>query len=198
MKKLLFSTLLLLSVGLQCPYAQQNDKLLQTLKSELKTNFSQLQQQEVKPYFMSYRAEDVYKVNIVSDFGSTNTNKENRTRMVTPQIRLGDKTLDNFKYNSQGAMSRDGRSAVTVSIPFEDDCTEGIVTNIWYATNSRYDYALNAYRQTQSRAATSAADEDKSPCFSDAKVEKYYEQPYDLEKVKIDREAWQKNQLRSC
>lgn len=192
MKKLLFSTLLLLSVGLQCPYAQQNDKLLQTLKSELKTNFSQLQQQEVKPYFMSYRAEDVYKVNIVSDFGSTNTNKENRTRMVTPQIRLGDKTLDNFKYNSQGAMSRDGRSAVTVSIPFEDDCTEGIVTNIWYATNSRYDYALNAYRQTQSRAATSAADEDKSPCFSDAKVEKYYEQPYDLEKVKIDRGAWQK------
>ena len=192
MKKLFFSTLLLLYVGLQCPYAQQNDKLLQTLKAELKTNFSQLRQQEVKPYFMSYRAEDVYKVSIVSDFGSTSANVEKRTRTVTPQIRLGDKTLDNFKYNSQGAMSRDGRSAATVTIPFEDDCTEGIVTNIWSATNSRYDYALNAYRQTQSRAATSAADEDKSPCFSDVKAEKYYEQPYDIEKVKIDRDAWQK------
>ncbi|MGM9734456.1 MAG: metallopeptidase TldD-related protein, partial [Prevotella sp.] len=104
---------------------------------------------------------------------------------------LGDKQLDNFKYNSQGAMSPDGRSATTVTIPYEDNCTEGITTNIWNATNSRYDFAVNAYRQTQSHAATSAADEDKSPCFSDAKAEKYYEQPIDLDKVKLDRKAWQ-------
>ncbi|MGN0282057.1 MAG: metallopeptidase TldD-related protein, partial [Prevotella sp.] len=104
---------------------------------------------------------------------------------------LGDKQLDNFKYNSQGAMSRDGRSATTVTIPYDDSCKEGIATNIWNATNSRYEFALNAYRQAQSQAATSAADEDKSPCFSDAKAEQYYEQPYDLETLKLDRNEWQ-------
>ncbi|MGN0282972.1 MAG: TldD/PmbA family protein, partial [Prevotella sp.] len=105
MKKQLLITAMALCLGWHASYAQQNDKLLQILKSELKANFDQLQKQEVKPYFMSYRAEDVYRVGIVSNFGSTISNTENRTRTVTPQIRLGDKQLDNFKYNSQGAMS---------------------------------------------------------------------------------------------
>ena len=171
--------------------AQQDDKLLQTLKSELKTNFEQLQKQEVKPYFMSYRAEDVYKNVISSSFGSTISNTEDRIRRVTPQIRLGDKTLDNFKYTTQGAMSRDGRSAATITIPYDDNCTDGITTNIWSATLSRYDFALNAYLQTKTKAATSSADEDKAPCFSEAKAEQYYEKPFATGEVLIDRKKWQ-------
>ncbi|MGM9733914.1 MAG: TldD/PmbA family protein, partial [Prevotella sp.] len=105
MKKQLLITAMALCLGWHVSYAQQNDKLLQILKSELKANFDQLQKQEVKPYFMSYRAEDVYKNIISSSFGATISNTEDRVRRVTPQIRLGDKQLDNFKYNSQGAMS---------------------------------------------------------------------------------------------
>ena len=86
---------------------------------------------------MSYRAEDVYSHVISSSFGTAQANQEKRQRLVTPQIRLGDKTLDNFKYNSQGMQSRDGRSAQTVTIPFDDNATEGITTNIWNATLSR-------------------------------------------------------------
>ena len=34
-----------------------SDKLLGTLKAELAHNYAQLQKQQVKPYFMSYRAD---------------------------------------------------------------------------------------------------------------------------------------------
>ena len=155
--------------------AKQQDKLLGILKDELKYNFEQLQKQPQKPYFMSYRAEDVYSHVISSNFGTAQANQEKRQRLVTPQIRLGDKTLDNFKYNSQGMQSRDGRSAQTVTIPFDDNATEGITTNIWNATLSRYKYAVAAYEQARSKAATSTENEDMAPSFSDAKAEVCYD-----------------------
>ncbi len=168
-----------------------SDKLLGILKTELAHNYEELQSQQVKPYFMSYRADDVYKHTISSSFGKTASDSENRQRYVTPQIRLGDKAFDNFKYNSQCAPSRDGRSATTVTIPFDDNATDGITTNIWQATRTRYDYSLVAYQQAKSKASTSTADEDKAPCFSAAPVEKYYEAPYDLNGAKLDSKAWQ-------
>lgn len=168
-----------------------SDKLLGILKTELAHNYAELQSQQVKPYFMSYRAEDVYKHVISSSFGKTASDTENRRRYVTPQIRLGDKTFDNFKYNSQCVPSRDGRSASTVTIPYDDNAKDGITTNIWEATLTRYNYSLAAYQQAKSKASTTTADEDKAPCFSAAPVEKYYENPYDAEKVKLDSKAWQ-------
>lgn len=168
-----------------------SDKLLGILKTELAHNYAELQSQQVKPYFMSYRADDVYKHVISSSFGKTASDTENRRRYITPQIRLGDKSFDNFKYNSQCAPSRDGRSATTVTIPYDDNAKDGITTNIWGATLTRYNYSLAAYQQAKSKASTTTADEDKAPCFSAAPVEKYYENPYAPEKAKLDSKAWQ-------
>lgn len=168
-----------------------SDKLLSVLKTELTHNYAELQKQQVKPYFMSYRAEDVYKHVISSSFGKTSSDNVSRTRSVTPQIRLGDMKFDNFKYNSQCMPSRNGRSAATVTIPYDDNAVNGITTNIWNATCSRYDYSLMAYEQAKSKASTSTAEEDKAPCFSSAPVEKYFENPYPQDKIKIDDKAWQ-------
>lgn len=186
---ILSASLALFSVSVSAQAS--SDKLLGILKTELAHNYAELQSQQVKPYFMSYRADDVYKHVISSSFGETASDNESRRRYVTPQIRLGDKKFDNFKYNSQCMPSRDGRSAMTVTIPYDDNATEGITTNIWSATRTRYDYSLAAYQQAKSKASTSTAEEDKAPCFSDAPVEKYYENPYDLDKVKIDGKTWQ-------
>ncbi len=181
-----------LVLGYASAFAQaSSDKLLGILKTELAHNYAELQNQQVKPYFMSYRADDVYNRVISSNFGNTASDSENRRRYVTPQIRLGDKALDNFKYNSQCAPSRDGRSATTVTIPYDDSATDGITANIWAATLTRYNHSLAAYQQAKSKASTSTAEEDKAPCFSAASVEKYYENPYDADKVKLDGKAWQ-------
>ena len=188
-KVILSASLALFSVSVSAQAS--SDKLLGILKAELAHNYAELQSQQVKPYFMSYRADDVYKHIISSSFGETSSDSENRRRYVTPQVRLGDMKFDNFKYNSQCAPSRDGRSATTVTIPYDDNATDGITTNIWAATRTRYDYSLAAYQQAKSKASTSTAEEDKAPCFSPVPVEKYYENPYDPDKMKIDGKAWQ-------
>lgn len=78
-----------------------------------------------------------------------------------------------------------------MTIPYEDDATAGITTNIWNATLARYKYALAFYEQAKSKAATSTADEDKAPCFSEAPVEHYYEQPLNLDSLKLNDKVWE-------
>ena len=96
MNRYVCCVLLLCALVIPCQ-AQQSDKLLSILKQELKSNFAQLQKQTVKPYYMSYRAEDKYKKVISSSFGTLSSNQDLRSRNITPQIRLGSKQLDNFK-----------------------------------------------------------------------------------------------------
>lgn len=174
--------------------AQQNDKLLQTLKQELSYNMQQLQKQSShKPYYMSMRVEDKYTLSLKSNFGNKNGEDETHTRTFTPQIRIGDKKLDNFKYTTQGAQSIQGRpTSAPALLPLNDDATEGMRAAIWDEMNKRYKFACGAYDETKTKAATSVANEDKADCFSDAPVEKYYEAPIDASKYNVDKAGWLK------
>ena len=173
-------------------FAQQNDKLLQTVKQELNYSMQQLQKQpDHKPYYMSMRVEDKYTLDLKSSFGNKNGEDEVRTRLFTPQIRIGNKKLDNFKYMSQGQQTMQGRAiSAPTALPLDDDATDGIRAAIWEETNSRYKYACQVYDETKAKAATSVANEDKADCFSDAPVEKYYEKPIDAHCYNIDKTAW--------
>lgn len=191
MKKLIIS--ILASVGcLTASYAQQNDKLLQTLKSELSYSMQQLQKQpDHKPYYMSMRVEDKYTLNLSSTFGNKNGEQEVRSRLFAPQIRIGSKELDNFKYMNQGTPQYQGMAVSTpTTLPLDDDATDGIRAGIWKETNKRYKYACKVYDETKTKMATSADNEDKAACFSDAPVEKYYEEPIEASKYTLDKAAW--------
>ncbi len=184
-----FAVALLLAVS--APTYAQGDKLLATLQRELRLNFEALQKQTPKPYFMSYRVEDNYQNVIASSFGVVQADNETHTRSLTPQIRVGDMQLDNFKYSTQGMpQQRGGQSAALTTIPLDDD-SPAIATNIWTATNMRYQTAQVMYEQARSRNATTTADEDKAPCFSAAPVETCYEAPLPLSQTRIDRKAWE-------
>lgn len=175
-------------------YAQQYDKLLQTLKSELDYSMQQLQQQpDHKPYYMSMRVEDKYSLNLSSSFGKKNGEQEVRTRLFAPQIRIGSKEIDNFKYMNQGTQMYQGMAVSQPTIlPLEDDATDGIKAAIWDETNNRYKFACKVYDETKSKMATSSDNEDKAACFSDAPVEKYYENPIEASKYTLDKAAWLK------
>ena len=91
MKRIFISILACIGC-LTASYAQQNDKLLQTLKSELSYSMQQLQKQpDHKPYYMSMRVEDKYTLNLSSTFGNKNGEQEVRSRLFAPQIRIGSK-----------------------------------------------------------------------------------------------------------
>ncbi len=170
--------------------AQQNDKLLQLLKSELTYNMNELQKQEVKPYFMSFRVEETFKANLLSNFGVTQTADTSSARVFIPQIRVGDMQLDNFKYDTQGGTVSGRGSVPSARLPLNNGSEEALKIAIWEETLRRYDIAESRYRDVKTKVRTSVENEDKAGCFSTASVEKYYEQPLPAESSMIDIEAW--------
>ena len=184
--KLIFSGVLLLCFS-GVFSQEQEDRLLQLMKQELKYNMEELKKQENAPYYMNMRAMDDYTINVVSSFGAVASSNENRTRMLVPQVRLGSPELDNFKYNLQGAnVGPNGQGARGVILPLDDNATEGIREAIWRETLKRYEFARAMYDQAKTRATVSVADEDKAPCFSGAPAEHYYEAPLAAGKQKMD------------
>ena len=68
---------------------EQEDRLLQLMKQELKYNMEELKKQESAPYYMNLRVMDDYTVTVTSSFGAVAVSNENHSRMLVPQIRLG-------------------------------------------------------------------------------------------------------------
>ncbi len=173
-------------------YAQQCDTLLQTMRQELDYDMQQLKKQDLKPYFMSMRVEDKYQLNMSSNFGVLNGMKDARVRRFTPQIRLGDKALDNFKYTTQGTQTMQGMAMSQPACLPLNNAIDGIKAVMTKEVNSRYNYACAMYQQAKAKAATSVANEDKAPCFSDAPVEHYYEPAIPASAYQVDKEAWKR------
>ncbi len=175
-------------------YAQQQDRLLQTLKSELDYSFNELKKKDLPPYYINLRASDSYNATISSSFGVMRSSDEKRTRLLVPQIRLGSPELDNFKYNPMGA-AVDRRTGAILGgsyLPLDDNAADAIRQAIWVDVLNRYDFACFMYEKTKTQAAVSVEDEDKAPCFSQSPVEKYYEEPIPAASASIDMAAWEK------
>ena len=172
---------------------EQEDRLLQLMKQELKYNMEELKKQESAPYYMNLRVMDDYTVSVTSSFGAVAVSSENHTRMLVPQVRLGSSELDNFKYNQQGGVAGEkSRGAQGVFLPLDDAASEAIREAIWRETLKRYEFARNMYDQVKTKTSMSVEDEDKAPCFSEAPVEDYYEAPVPTEKQKVDIRVWEK------
>lgn len=169
---------------------EQEDRLLQLMKQELKYNMEELKKQEYVPYYMNMRAMDDYAVTVTSTFGAVAVANESRVRMLVPQVRLGSPELDNFKYNQQGGVT--GKQAQGVFLPLDDMSSDAIREAIWRETLKRYEFARNMYDQAKTKASVSVEDEDKAPCFSETPAEHYYEAAMPVEKQGVDIRVWEK------
>lgn len=172
--------------------AQEQDKLLQLMKSELQYSMNELKKQEHVPYHMSFRANELYALTLSSSFGAADGFSEMEGRTLTPQIRLGSPALDNFKYSSQGAVTRGQQMSQGVMLPLSDDFTDALREAIWRETLKRYKFACDRYEQAKAQATVSVEDEDKALCFSEVPVSVYYEAPLPAESRRVDTEAWKR------
>lgn len=168
--------ILLLVVSI-CPVfgatTAENDTLLSVLREELAADFAELQQQDVKPYFMSFRVQETHRAIIASTFGFLANSNQERVRLFTPQIRVGSAELDNFKFNPQSSVG-------SVQLPLTDASPDAFRATIWSHMLNAYDRVANEYRSVQNRLRTQADNEDKAPCFSvlsGSPAETYYEAP---------------------
>ena len=172
------------------------DPLVQALREELNYSMDQLKQKPVPAYYMSLKMNDLYHAEVSSNFGISITN-EDRSRSITPHVRVGSPELDNFKYQNQSnGRNQYSSSSSSINVPFTDGAIMAVRQGIWRETMNRYSSAVNNYSQAQTQMMTNVDNEDKAPCFSDAPVEQYYEQPLPKSDYTFDTRYWEERMER--
>ena len=151
----------------------------------------QLKQKPVPAYFMSLRMQDSQTLAITSAFGSSVVN-DDHSRFIVPNIRIGSKELDNYKFENQGIDDPNNRGASGDAVCLSGGPLRQYRDEIWNSAMNRYKTAVRRYEEATAKSRTDAEFEDKAPCFSDAPVESYYEAA--LSPWVVDTLAW-KNKL---
>lgn len=185
MKKLL---ILLISFVFLCGAVYSEDVIMQVLEEEIAREMKLLKAEEVPPYFLSYRVNDIDSYTISSSFGNTMGNVNNRNRFLTISVRVGDYELDNSEE------LRDDRSSYFYSMPGavqlpQDDNPDALRKIIWKNTDSEYKKAVDKLAKVKANMAIKVEKEDKSDSFSREKPSVYYEPP--LSDIDVDMDMWQ-------
>ncbi len=190
LRSILIAGLAMLSVGTL--FAQEkNDKLLTILREELTQQMKELQKGEFPPYQMNYRVIDKTVSQVSTSFGSLTASIHTRSVRFVPQIRVGSYEFDNFKNRHMGAGYNRNGALSSAALPLNVEGGEAAIRQaIWNETNNRYQFALSVFRNDLANKSVNVASDDKAPCFSDAEVEKYYEEALPEEKCKLDLDEW--------
>lgn len=175
--------------------AQQNvteEKLLQIMQTELNRNMQRLQNEEVPVYLLSYRVDDQQEYEIQSSFGALVSSQKSTKRMLTIQVRVGSKEMDNYRETR-----KDDYTEGNVSFFFSekrialDDDSRSIAQTLWLETENVYRMAVKKYEHIKTTASLLVDREDKSPDYSDAEKVNYYEPPIDFYTLNFNAKQWE-------
>ncbi|MEA5006172.1 MAG: TldD/PmbA family protein [Rikenellaceae bacterium] len=189
MRKILLLAVLLLA-NLSLP---AQDKMLDLLKGELKSQMATLQKGEYPPYYMNYRVVDNFTRTIRSSMGATNTVEEEKQIIFVPQVRIGSPEFDNFHESQNGVMTNRFAGPPTILLP--SDLQNGAVAFkeiIREEVNKRYKFAKKSLESAKAKSGVKVENEDKSADFTSVKAEKYFEPALSADKIALDTEVWQK------
>ncbi len=166
-----------------------NDELLNILKKELDRNMEFYQKADIPAYLISYRLDEVEPNYIGTSFGTLVTpSRPYKYRMLTVQVRVGDKNLDNFHEIRDAASS--GGSYSGVQIPLDND-PKAISLALWNATEKEYRSATARYEKVKANVAVKVVAEDKAPDYTDATPVQYYEKPQKMADFKVNFKEWE-------
>ncbi|OFY44355.1 MAG: hypothetical protein A2X18_01745 [Bacteroidetes bacterium GWF2_40_14] len=187
-KVLLISLLALIAIQMPA-----QDKMLDLLKAELKSQMTILQKGEYPPYYMNYRVLDNHTRVIRSSMGAINNIEENKQVMFVPQVRIGSPEFDNFHESQNGVLITRFMGPPTILLPKDlQNGMESFKQIIKEEVNSRYRFAVNSLDRAKAKKGVQVENLDKSPDFTKAKAEKYFEPALKEDKIALDLEAWQK------
>lgn len=187
--RLRFTALLLLFVIPTFCFAQQNsarDTVLETMKAELNRSFKALKSESVPPYFISFQLTDNRAVNVSSSFGALTATSDNVSRLLDLNLRVGDYKLDNT-HRGMGGFSGGRFGQFHSSIPIEDG-SQPLAVALWLETDRHYKSAVQSLEAIKTNREIKVDEEDKSPDFSAAPADKYFE-PFAT--LTFDRAAWE-------
>ena len=178
--------------GLMASYAQtsQQDELSKILKNEIDRGMALFQKADIPVYLISYRVDETETYNISTSFGTLTASNPNKERVLTVQVRTGDKTLDNFHELRDDASAYTTSRYSRVTIPVEND-PKAIALALWEATEREYRNAASRYEKVKANVAVKVEAEDKASDYTDAAPVQYYEKPLKMSDFKFDVKAWE-------
>src|ERR1035437_8106187 len=134
--------------------------LLATMQAELERAKTSLAKSDPAPYFLSYEVYDQRTLQVAGTYGTIVTSTTSNRRWADVTMRVGNPMLDNTHNENRESGISSG------ALPLADD-RDAIARTLWDLTNREYRRASPAYAKVMSNTAVQAAEEDKSPDFSE-------------------------------
>lgn len=154
------------------PAAADEDVLLAAMSEELARSIARLELADLaKPYFVSYRVDDVERLSASASLGGLLSGDESRWRFLVVELRVGSYQLDNTNFLDVPDFRGSGmvRSFGGVTpLPLDDDERE-IRRQIWLATDAAYKQAAEDLAKKQAVLKTKTRTEEV-PDFSEEEV----------------------------
>lgn len=166
--------LLLFTGALTCPGVAADDVPMKAMRDEMARSVGMQLTGLAKPYFLSYRMQEITGVSVSANLGSLLTSHDTRLRLLHVELRVGDYKLDNSNFLSLGARPGGGFSAGQ-QIAIDDDYSQ-IRREIWLATDAEYKKAVEQLAAKQA-ALQNQSHGDDVPDFSREQPNKYFEKP---------------------
>ena len=149
------------------------DELLKILKNEIDRGMTFYQKAEIPVYLISYRVDEVESYNIATSFGTLTASNPNKERILTVQVRVGNKELDNFHELRDDASAYFSSRGAKVNIPIEND-PKAIALALWEATEKEYRNAASRYEKVKANVAVKVEAEDKAPDYTNIIPVQFY------------------------
>ena len=151
--------------------AQQDDAVGRAMRDELARSMKELRLPGLEaPYFIAYRVIDHRSTSASASYGSLLGSGEDRARMLSVEVRVGDYAFDNTNFAGMGGggmmISLGGISSGFGGgdLPIDDDYL-AIRRRIWLATDRAYKRAVEQY-SAKKAALLNRARADSLPDFS--------------------------------
>lgn len=171
--------------------------LLDIMEDELHREMKSLQKAEFPPYFIDYRIDDVTDMTIAAAFGSLTQSHQERSRILTTNVKVGDYSLDNSHEVAASGYGYNGNGFGNINavVPLDNNPL-AIKQTLWRATITEYENATEAYKmvknniQKESEATKNVAD------FSKEEAVVYIEPSLPEINQLIDKEKWEQKAKR--
>jgi TldD protein len=144
--------------------------LLATMQSELDRAKTSLARSEPAPYFISYEVYDQRNLVVSGTYGTIVTSAMGNHRWADVTMRVGTAAMDNTHNENRDSGITSG------ALPLADD-RDAIARTLWELTDREYRRATPAFAKVMTNNSVQAAEEDKSPDFSQETAQESVEAP---------------------
>ncbi len=157
------------------------------MQSELERAKTSLAQSDPAPYFISYEVYDQHSLTVAGTYGTIVTSAAGNHRWADVTMRVGTPSLDNTHNENRESGITSG------ALPLMND-RDAIARTLWELTNREYRRATPALAKVLTNNSVEAAEEDKSPDFSEEPTQVHLDAP--TAPISFNQKEWE-NKVRT-